>query len=57
MKVTRLKPQRVRGGQNGWLWARDRGYRRDWRLAIDQHMRDKLSRPEHHWLDGKPSDE
>lgn len=57
MKVTRLKPQRVRSNLRGWLWARDRGYQRDWRLAIDQHMRDKLSRPERHWIDGKHPDE
>ena len=56
MKLIRLKPQRVKPGRNisSWVNARERGYNRDWRRAIDQAMRKELAMPEDHWLDGKP---
>lgn len=48
-RLIKLKPQRVRSRSvRGWIWARDRGWQRDYRKAIDQEF--QSGRPLH-WLD------
>jgi hypothetical protein len=47
-RLIKLKPQRVRSSVRGWVWARNRGWQRDFRKAIDQEF--SKGRPEH-WLD------
>ena len=51
-RLIKLKPQRVRCSVRGWVWARDRGWQRDFRKAIDQQF--SKERPDH-WLD-EPTD-
>ena len=52
-RVIKLKPQRVRSRSvRGWLWARDRGWQRDYRKAIDQEFKNGMPP---HWLD-QPTD-
>ena len=51
-RLIKLKPQRVRSSVRGWVWARNRGWQRDFRKAIDQEF--CKERPEH-WLD-EPTD-
>ena len=49
-KVIKLRPQRVKGSVRSWTYGRDQGYKRDWRRAIDQSFRKKLSEREDDWL-------
>ena len=54
-RITRLRPQRVkdRCTISGWVRARDRGYTRSWRMAIDRDLRSRATKNETdvHWLD------
>ena len=35
-KLIKLKPQRVKGHVDRWMFGRNAGYFRDWQRAIDQ---------------------
>ena len=52
-KLIKLKPQRVRGNVNAWVWARDRGYICSWKEAIDYSFRKGLQVRKDDFIEGK----
>lgn len=59
-RIIKLKPQRIAKGCSirAWVHARDRGFDRSWRVAIDKDLRRRAISNEQnvHWLDNKASD-
>ena len=49
-RVIKLRPQRIRGQVDRWVFGRDCGFYRDWYYAIDRD-RKKLTDKPVHWLD------
>lgn len=47
-RLIKLRPQRIRSSTRGWVWARDRGWQRDYRIAVDRSF---SKEPPKHWLD------
>ena len=47
-RLIKLRPQRIHSSTRGWVWARDRGWQRDYRIAVDRSF---SKEPPKHWLD------